>query len=57
MTGALPLDFKRFDDVDFYGGNLHKWVMGPKGTGFGWVHPRHQKSLEPREIESPDNRY
>lgn len=45
--GALDLDLKRFENVDFYGGNLHKWMMGPKGTSFGWVHPLHQDKLTP----------
>jgi isopenicillin-N epimerase len=45
--GALDLDFKRFENVDFYGGNLHKWMMGPKGTSFGWVHPIHQDKIAP----------
>jgi isopenicillin-N epimerase len=45
--GSLPLDFGDLQDVDFYGGNLHKWFMGPKGTGFGWVHDRHKESLQP----------
>lgn len=34
-------------DVDFYGTNLHKWLMGPKGTGFGHVHPRMREHLIP----------
>ena len=37
--GALPLRFSELGDVDFYGGNLHKWMMAPKGTSFGWIHP------------------
>ncbi|MBI3541905.1 MAG: aminotransferase class V-fold PLP-dependent enzyme [Deltaproteobacteria bacterium] len=45
--GALPLDLSRLDDLDFYGGNLHKWFMGPKGTAFGWVSPRHQDLIQP----------
>lgn len=39
-VGALPVSLRELDDVDCYGGNFHKWFMGPTGTGFGWVHPR-----------------
>lgn len=45
--GSRELDFSKLPDLDFYAGNLHKWVMAPKGTSFGWVHPRHQAALEP----------
>lgn len=45
--GAFDLDISQWDDVDFYGGNLHKWFLGPKGTAFGWVNKRHQDQLEP----------
>lgn len=37
-VGALPLDIESLG-VDFYGGNFHKWFLGPRGTGFGWVNP------------------
>ncbi|WP_413578742.1 aminotransferase class V-fold PLP-dependent enzyme [Bdellovibrio sp. HCB290] len=46
--GMLNLDFKSdLNDVDFYGGNLHKWMMGPKGTAFAWVNPIHQEKTFP----------
>jgi isopenicillin-N epimerase len=38
--GALALELDSYVDVDFYGGNLHKWFLGPRGTGFGWVNPQ-----------------
>lgn len=44
--GALPVDLAALPDVDFYGGNFHKWFMGPKGTAFGYTHPRWQKGLD-----------
>lgn len=59
-AGALDLDFRALQDVDFYGSNLHKWTLGPKGTGFGWVSPRHHETLVPLEagwttFESPND--
>jgi isopenicillin-N epimerase len=38
--GAMKLDFNQYQNIDFYGGNLHKWMMGPAGTGFGWINPK-----------------
>lgn len=46
-AGALPLDFQTLKDVDCYGGNLHKWIMGPKGSAFGWAHPMWQDRIVP----------
>lgn len=45
--GALPLDFSKFKNVSAYTGNLHKWMMAPKGTGFGWLNPEWQSQLQP----------
>jgi isopenicillin-N epimerase len=34
-------------DVDFYGGNCHKWMSSAKGAGFLYVRPEHQGLIEP----------
>jgi isopenicillin-N epimerase len=46
-AGSCPLNFSN-TEIDVYGTNLHKWLMGPKGTGFGYVSPRMREHLEPR---------
>jgi isopenicillin-N epimerase len=46
-AGCCDLDFSK-TQVDFYGTNLHKWLMGPKSTGFGWVNPRVREYLDPQ---------
>lgn len=45
--GATDLDFSQLEDLDFYGGNLHKWMRGPKGTGFGWAPKRNHNKIKP----------
>jgi isopenicillin-N epimerase len=46
--GLIDLNFTQdLSDVDYYAGNLHKWFMGPKGTAFGWVNPKHQDKTNP----------
>ncbi len=44
--GQIDLDL---DDLgaDFYGGNCHKWLCAPKGSGFLFARPEHQDSLDP----------
>lgn len=45
--GMLPLNFQEdLSEVDFYAGNIHKWMMGPKGSAFGWAHPSKQSLLK-----------
>lgn len=44
--GQIPLDLDSLQ-ADFYTGNLHKWLMAPKGAAFLYAHPRVQHLVEP----------
>jgi isopenicillin-N epimerase len=44
--GQVDLDLRAFD-VDFYGGNCHKWLSSAKGAGFLYVRPELQHLIEP----------
>lgn len=44
--GLVPLRLAD-TEIDVYGGNLHKWFMGPKGTGFLYVNRRLHTLMEP----------
>lgn len=46
-AGSGNLDLSQ-TEMDFYGTNLHKWLMGPKGSGFGYVSPAVREHLEPK---------
>ena len=45
--GALSVDFRDLEEVDCYGSSLYKFLLGPKGTAFGWVSPLRQPLLQP----------
>jgi isopenicillin-N epimerase len=43
--GQVPVDLATFG-ADFYAGNAHKWLGGPKGAGFLHVQPEHQDRVD-----------
>jgi isopenicillin-N epimerase len=45
-VAQIPLDIGRLD-CDFYAASCHKWLSGPFGSGFLYVHPRQQNLVRP----------
>lgn len=44
--GAIPLDIPSLG-VDWYVGNLHKWMWVPRSSGILWAPPGRQRDLHP----------
>lgn len=47
--GTLPVDLKAIG-ADFYGANLHKWLLAPLGAGFLYVAPGREDSIQPLQV-------
>ena len=52
--GIVPLEIDRLD-CDFYAASGHKWLSGPFGSGFLYVHPRMQRQLRPLIVSWGDS--
>lgn len=44
--GHIDLQLDQLE-VDFWSGNLHKWLWSPKGSALLWVHPDAQRWIRP----------
>src|SRR5581483_1686741 len=53
--GMLALDVPSIG-ADWYVGNCHKWLMAPKGAGFLWTDPQHQRQMHPPVISHGYNK-
>jgi isopenicillin-N epimerase len=45
----VPLNLAEID-CDFYGGNGHKWLLAPTGTGFLYLGPGSEDRLQPLQV-------
>jgi cysteine desulfurase / selenocysteine lyase len=48
-VGQFPIDLSALG-ADFYAGNCHKWLLGPKGTGFLYLRPGSTARLRPVHV-------
>jgi isopenicillin-N epimerase len=44
-VGERPIKLAPYEDVDAYASSLYKWMLGPKGTAFGWMSSRIQDRI------------
>ena len=53
--GMIPLNLDQLG-ADYYTANHHKWLCGPKVSGFLWVRPELQNEVRPTVISHAANR-
>ncbi len=53
--GMIPVDLAAID-ADYYTANHHKWLCGPKSSGFLHVKPELQSEVHPTVISHGSNR-
>ncbi|TWU47816.1 aminotransferase class V-fold PLP-dependent enzyme [Rubripirellula reticaptiva] len=53
--GMVPVDLREID-ADYYTANHHKWLCGPKVSGFLWTRPEWQSEVRPTVISHAANR-
>jgi isopenicillin-N epimerase len=54
-AGQVPLDVRAMAPT-YYVGSGHKWLSGPKGTGFLYVRADRQKGFRPLQLSSRANK-
>jgi isopenicillin-N epimerase len=47
--GMIPLDLEELG-CDFYGGNCHKWILAPTGSGFLYLGRGNEDRLQPLQV-------
>jgi selenocysteine lyase/cysteine desulfurase len=55
-VGAQPVDVKRIG-CQAYAANGHKWLLGPKGTGFLFISEDARKEIDPQALQDGPNAY
>lgn len=53
--GMVDVDLRTID-ADYYTANHHKWLCGPKASGFLWTRPEFQDEVRPTVISHAANR-
>jgi selenocysteine lyase/cysteine desulfurase len=48
-VGQFQIDLAALG-ADFYTGNCHKWLLGPKGTGFLYIRPESREAIRPISV-------